>query len=448
MLERAHTSSGGVCIRRFAFLAIFLLLRISTSGARRADSLPDISSIHLQMHKMYATNPPHDTKLYEILQIPSNATAAQISKSYRKLSRQYHPDKGNQPAKLQELQDAYEILKNDATRLPYHQYGLSDPNVAVAVLLGPHQQQSQHLLLDNAHRELLELMGYEYFSSEYTTHESLALDAKSRREKRIRFVAARLVERLRPLVEGSVSPHLVAHRLAYECDQWKRLPMGAQVIRCVGRAYRHAGRDYVQHKKNQANLLDHYSVPVRQQWRKAKAFWTAFLAAGRAAVTEQAVYRQEQRHKQTKENGKKDASSEIEYYTQGLNTFQNDADDDAMFSDTSENDGEEDRKFTERLRAKQTMLTSLQIEALWKVAKIDLDKVILAACRRVLSQQYFFFPSHQVIDVQNGASSHGWVTSAGRVMDANEALQRTAEALILFGDIMVERSKVETAWKE
>ena len=154
------------------------------------------------------------------------------------------------------------------------------------------------------------------------------------------------------------------------------------------------------------------------------------------------------RHRQSRETGKKDTSSEIDYFTQGLGNFQDNADVEAMFSDdASESDDEEERQFTEKLRAKQTMLTSLQIEALWKVAKIDLDKVILAACRLILTQQYFF-PSHQTMDVQNGSSSHGWVTITGRVMDAKEALQRTAEALIFLGDIMVERSKVETAWKE
>jgi hypothetical protein len=225
--------------------------------------------------------------------------------------------------------------------------------------------------------------------------------------------------------------------------------MGAQVIRCVGRAYRHAGRDYLQHKANPVNVLDHYSVPVRQQWRKAKAFWTAFLAAGRATVTEQVISRQEKSHNRLKEKTKKDTTS-IDYYSQGLGSW-HDGDEDgeeAMFSDSSESDDEEERKFMEQLRAKQTLLTSLQVEALWKLAKIDLDAVIHGACRRILTQQYFFFPSHQTMDMHTGAPSHGWVTSAGRVMDADEALQKTAEALIFLGDIMVERSKVETAWKD
>jgi hypothetical protein len=38
--------------------------------------------------------PPHDTQLYDILQVnPNLSTQAQIAKSHRNLSRKYHPDK-------------------------------------------------------------------------------------------------------------------------------------------------------------------------------------------------------------------------------------------------------------------------------------------------------------------------------------------------------------------
>lgn len=410
---------------------------------------PEISSTHLQMHKIYTSNPSHDARLYEILQVPSNATAAQITKSYRRLSRQYHPDKGHQPAKLKLVQEAYDILKDDSTRLPYHQYGLIDPNVAVAILLGPHHQQSQQHLLDEAHHELLQLMGFEYFGQDYSSN------SISRRERRIYFAAARLVERLRPLVEDSVSPRLVAHHLASDCDRWKRLPMGAHVIRCVGRAYRHAGRDYLQHKSNKskANVVEHYSVPVRQQWRRAKAFWTAFMATGKATVTEQAIIRQEKRRKRIKAKRKQEGTN-IDYHLQNLGNLQDndDYDDEAMFSDNDDSsdlieDDEEDRKFMEQFRAKQTLLTSLQVEALWKVAKIDLDTVVRRACRLVLTGEYFFFPSHQSMHDHDTTAAQGWVTSGGRILDKDEALRRTAEALIFLGDILVERSKAETAWK-
>ena len=54
---------------------------------------PELTSTALRIHKVYTQQPPHDTQLYDILQVNPNATQAQISKSYRQLSRKYHPDK-------------------------------------------------------------------------------------------------------------------------------------------------------------------------------------------------------------------------------------------------------------------------------------------------------------------------------------------------------------------
>jgi hypothetical protein len=315
----------------------------------------------------------------------------------------------------------------------------------------------------------------------------VALDAASREDERIRYIAARLVERLRPLVEESVSPRYVLYEMARDCDEWKRLPMGAQIVRCVGRAYRHAGKDYLfllqgkkepkHHHQRQkqtppplslsrsGTMVNYYSVPVRQQWRKAKAFWTAVLATGRATVTEKVWMQQEhqrrlkKRKQQQKLQKSKTAKPEIDYYSQGLGEIPLDyssdkeGDEDEMFSSDDDNDDfdEEDIKYMEQFRAKQTILTSLQVEALWKVAKIDLDRVIRRACALILTREYFFDPSHQIPfghDPQTGPSTDGWVTRQGKLITSDEALQRTAKALILLGDVMVERSKVETSWKD
>lgn len=450
---------------------VMLLLLLSEAVMARHGPTPEIASTILQMHKLYMTSPPHDTKLYDILHVTPNATAAMITKSYRNLVRRYHPDKTTMDQSstlLQQIQDAYDILKDDSTRLPYHQYGLTDPNVAVAILLGPHHQNRCNHLLDEAHHELLQLMGYEFFSSNLDPSSKISLDVQRRQQERIRFVAARLVERLRPLIEESVDPSLVAHQLKRECDQWKRLPLGAQVIRCVGRAYRHAGQDFLQRhysqKQQSSNLsvVDYYSVPVRQQWRKAKAFWTAVLATGKATVTEKVWDKQEKRRRFLKEKAKKrtdPSTAQIDYLSEGFGEldflnkdYESDASDiytDFSSDDDDDEDSEEERKYIEQFRAKQTILTSLQVEALWKVAKIDLDRVIRRACRLILTQEYFFFPSHQTLidDHVDIPPTHGWVTSRGEIMNADDALQRTARALVFFGDIMVERSKLDTSWK-
>ncbi len=64
---------------------------------------------------------------YEILEVPKNADAAEIKKSYRKLAVKYHPDKnpGDNTAedKFKELGQAYEALSDPDKRAAYDRYG-------------------------------------------------------------------------------------------------------------------------------------------------------------------------------------------------------------------------------------------------------------------------------------------------------------------------------------
>lgn len=50
---------------------------------------------------------------YAILGVPRDASKDDIKKAYRKLAMKYHPDKGGDPQKFQEINNAYDELTND-----------------------------------------------------------------------------------------------------------------------------------------------------------------------------------------------------------------------------------------------------------------------------------------------------------------------------------------------
>jgi len=65
---------------------------------------------------------------YEVLGVNKNATDEEIKKAYRKLARKYHPDLNRDDpktaeAKMKEINEAYDILKDKEKRAQYDQFG-------------------------------------------------------------------------------------------------------------------------------------------------------------------------------------------------------------------------------------------------------------------------------------------------------------------------------------
>lgn len=56
---------------------------------------------------------------YSILGVPRTASADEIKQAYRRAAAQHHPDRGGDTARFQEIQQAYDVLADDAKRAQY-----------------------------------------------------------------------------------------------------------------------------------------------------------------------------------------------------------------------------------------------------------------------------------------------------------------------------------------
>jgi len=60
---------------------------------------------------------------YDVLGVSKTASADEIKKAFRRAAVEHHPDRGGNEEKFKELNEAYEVLKDDAKRKRYDQFG-------------------------------------------------------------------------------------------------------------------------------------------------------------------------------------------------------------------------------------------------------------------------------------------------------------------------------------
>jgi len=69
---------------------------------------------------------------YEVLGVKKNASEEEIKKAYRKLAREFHPDRNpgdkNAEGKFKEVQEAYDVLSDQKKRSQYDRFGRVGPD--------------------------------------------------------------------------------------------------------------------------------------------------------------------------------------------------------------------------------------------------------------------------------------------------------------------------------
>src|ERR671937_3080793 len=73
---------------------------------------------------------------YETLGVARNASDNEIKSAYRKLARQYHPDRNpgdkQAEARFKEVQEAYDVLSDKTKRANYDRFGTAEPGPGFA----------------------------------------------------------------------------------------------------------------------------------------------------------------------------------------------------------------------------------------------------------------------------------------------------------------------------
>ncbi|MCZ2392213.1 MAG: DnaJ domain-containing protein, partial [Acidobacteria bacterium] len=60
---------------------------------------------------------------YAILGVQKNATEDEIKKSFRRLAHEHHPDKGGDPQKFKDVNEAFQVLGDKEKRAKYDRFG-------------------------------------------------------------------------------------------------------------------------------------------------------------------------------------------------------------------------------------------------------------------------------------------------------------------------------------
>ncbi|KAL7456145.1 hypothetical protein ACHAWC_009495 [Mediolabrus comicus] len=361
------------------------------SGAGKTASGDAVGSTDINEKKV------KDREYYDLLGVPTNASAGEIKKAYYKEARKCHPDKcpddPEAATKFQALGHAYQILSNEQTRTAYDKNGKPetnsadanlaneiDPLVFFAVMFGSHlvepyigelwiattadtlmkdaMEQQQSMDMEN----MTEEDAAKFLASKSASSEEMMLKQRKREVK----CALNLREKIMPFMEAKEEDDIMVFKasIAKEASKIVSTSFGATFLVTIGFALEVEAEEYL---GVQTSALGMGAMNARsRRFRKTTANNWKIMGAGINAATTgrkamkevEAAQKQLEEKKAMKESGEGEADG-----------------------DDNEMDVEQAKMAAQKLEETIPAL----LELAWAINIRDISRTLKSACKKLFS---------------------------------------------------------------
>jgi curved DNA-binding protein CbpA len=226
----------------------------------------------------------HDLEFYEILGVPSNATASEIKKAYYIKAKQSHPDRHpNDPdahSKFQKIGEAYQVLSDEKLRASYDLRGKEgvedapkmDSSALFSIIFG--SEKFEPLI---GELKVASYMQQAMAQANGQVTEEPPLLTKFRQRKREVQCAVNLVAKLQPYVDSNGNIELYQSLLLEEVKELSSSPVASSLLSTIGLAY-------VEYAKQESSTLDSMNVGFQQASRGFMTRWNIASSGISAAM--------------------------------------------------------------------------------------------------------------------------------------------------------------------
>ncbi|KAL7433568.1 hypothetical protein ACHAXM_004167 [Skeletonema potamos] len=360
------------------------------SGGRKTASGGTVGATGINEKKV------KDREYYDLMGVPTDASAGEIKKAYYKEARKCHPDKcqgdPEAAAKFQALGHAYQILSNEQTRASYDKNGKPetnsadanlaneiDPLVFFAVMFGSHlvepyigelwiattadtlmkdaMEQQQNIDMEN----MTEEDAAKFIASKSASTEEMTLKQRKREVK----CALNLREKIIPFMEARDDDDIMQFKasIAKEASKIVSTSFGATFLVAIGFTLEVEAEEYI---GVQTSALGMGAINARlRRTRKSTANNWKIMGAGINAAT----------------TGRK-AMKEVEAAQKLMEEKK------AMKVAGEEDNGEEKEMDEEKAKmAAQKLEETIPalLELAWAINNRDISRTLKSACKKLLS---------------------------------------------------------------